>query len=82
MHSINEIGPLQKMVLFSSFTGWMFDGFETCALILVASPSILSLDPNSDPDRVRFAVGSAPGSALMGLAVGGIIGSVMADRIA
>jgi MFS family permease len=81
MDSINEIGPLQRRVLFSSFTGWMFDGFETSSLILVASAAILSLDHNPDPDHVRFAVGSALGSTLMGWAIGGIIGSVMADRI-
>ena len=50
MDSINEIGPLQRRVLFSSFTGWMFDGFETSSLILVASAAILSLDHN--PDRI------------------------------
>ena len=81
MHSTNEIGPLQRRVLFSSFTGWMFDGFETSSLILVASAAILSLDPNHDPDHIRFAVGSALGSTLMGWAIGGTIGSVMADHI-
>jgi MFS family permease len=70
---------LQRRVLFSSFLGWLFDGFETSALIVVGGAAILSLLPNARPDEVRMAVGMALSGTLMGWAVGGVLGSVMAD---
>lgn len=76
-----EIGSVQRKALFSSFIGWMFDGFETSTLILVGSVAAMSLLNNPTPDEVRLAVGIALGSTLMGWAVGGTIGSIMADRI-
>ena len=76
-----EIGIVQKRALLSSFIGWMFDGFETSTLILVGSAAMVSLLPDSDPDQIRFAVGTALGGTLMGWAVGGTIGSIMADYV-
>ena len=34
------IGRVQKQALFSSFIGWMFDGYETSTLILVGAAAI------------------------------------------
>lgn len=76
-----EIGIVQKRALLSSFVGWMFDGFETSSLILVGSAAMLSLLPHPDPDQIRFAVGTALGGTLMGWAVGGTVGSIMADYV-
>ena len=78
---LGEIGIVQKRALLSSFIGWMFDGFETSTLILVGSAAMVSLLPGSDPDQIRFAVGTALGGTLMGWAVGGTIGSIMADYV-
>jgi MFS family permease len=80
---IGEIGIVQKRALLSSFIGWMFDGFETSTLILVGSAAMLSLlpDPDPDPDQIRFAVGTALGGTLMGWALGGTVGSIMADYV-
>jgi MFS family permease len=78
---IGEIGIVQKRALLSSIIGWMFDGFETSTLILVGSAAMLSLLPDPDPDQIRVAVGTALGGALMGWAVGGTVGSIMADYI-
>lgn len=78
---IGEIGIVQKRALLSSFIGWMFDGFETSTLILVGSAAMLSLLPDPDPDQIRVAVGTALGGTLMGWAVGGTVGSIMADYI-
>jgi MFS family permease len=77
----NEIGPVQKKALLSSFIGWMFDGFETSTLILVGGAAVLTLLDSPKPDEVRLAVGAALGSTLMGWAVGGTIGSILADYI-
>lgn len=75
------IGPIQRRALLSSFIGWMFDGFETSTLILVGSAAVLSLLPEHGTDQVRVAVGTALSSTLIGWAVGGTIGSVMADYV-
>src|ERR1700731_1066534 len=76
-----EIGPVQIRVLLSSFIGWMFDGFETSTLILVGSAAARSLLANPDSEQIRIAVGTALGSTLVGWAVGGTAGSVLADVI-
>jgi MFS family permease len=77
----NGIGPVQRQALLSSFTGWMFDGFETSNFILVGSFAALSLLPDSTPEGIRVAVGTGLGSTLLGWAIGGTIGSVMADLV-
>jgi MFS family permease len=76
-----SIGPVQRRALLSSFIGWMFDGFETSTLILVGGAAAMSLLVNPTADEVRVAVGTALGATLLGWAIGGTIGSIMADRI-
>jgi MFS family permease len=61
--------------------GWMFDGFETTAFILVGSSAALSLLHDSTPEGIRVAVGTGLGSTLIGWAIGGMAGSVMADFV-
>lgn len=77
----NKVGPLQKRVLFSSFLGWMFDGFETSTLILVGIAAVRSLLPGAGADEIRISVGIALGGTLIGWAFGGTIGSIMADYV-
>lgn len=77
----NAIGPVQKRVLFSSFLGWMFDGFETSTLILVGIAAVSSLRPGAGAAEIRVAVGTALGGTLAGWALGGTIGSIMADYV-
>jgi MFS family permease len=74
-----EIGPVQRQALLSSFLGWLFDGFETSTFILIGSSAALSLLPDSTPGTIRVAVGTGLGSTLLGWAIGGTVGSVMAD---
>lgn len=76
-----QIGPLQWRVLASSFIGWMFDGFETSTLILVGGVAVSSFLPDASPDAIRLSVGTALSATLAGWAVGGVIGSVMADYV-
>lgn len=78
---VQEIGTIQRRTLGSSFIGWMFDGFETSTLILVGGIAAMSLLSNPTPDEVRVAVGYAIGATLLGWAIGGTIGSIMADRV-
>lgn len=76
-----RIGPIQRRVLASSFIGWMFDGFETSTLILVGGVAVTSFLPDASADVVRLNVGTALAATLAGWAVGGVIGSVMADYV-
>ncbi|RTL47691.1 MAG: MFS transporter [Bradyrhizobiaceae bacterium] len=76
-----EIGAIQRRTLFSSFIGWMFDGYETSTLILVGTTAVSSLISSSDPAAVRVGLGTALSSTLVGWAVGGIIGSIVADYV-
>ncbi len=76
-----KIGPAQRKALLSSFIGWMFDGFETSTLILVGNAAAASLLSNPNPDDIRLAVGTALGATLMGWAIGGVVGSLGADRV-
>ncbi|WP_181592336.1 MFS transporter [Rhizobium tropici] len=78
---LQRTGTVQRRALFSSFIGWMFDGFETSTLILVGGVAAMLLLGNSTPDEIRMAVGIAIGATLMGWAIGGTIGSIMADHI-
>lgn len=81
MGDADGIGPVQRRALLSSFIGWMFDGFETSTLILVGSAAALSLLEAPSAGDVRLAVGTALSGTLMGWAIGGIIGSVLADYV-
>jgi len=76
-----EIGTLQRRTLFSSFIGWMFDGYETSTLILVGSAAVSTLLASSDPAQIRLGVGAALSSTLAGWAIGGVIGSIVADYV-
>jgi MFS family permease len=59
----------------------MFDGFETSTFILVGNAAALSLLPDSTSEKIRIAVGSGLASTLLGWAIGGTVGSVMADFV-
>jgi MFS family permease len=75
------IGRIQKHSLFSSFIGWMFDGYETSTLFLVGGAAMMSLLPSTDPASVQIGVGMAISGTLLGWAVGGAAGSVFADYV-
>src|SRR5213593_2583695 len=58
--------------LVASFLGWMFDGYETYALILVAADQLASLP---------IYIGGLLAVTLVGWATGGIIAGILADYI-
>ena len=73
--------PVRRRALLSSFLGWMFDGYETSTLILVGFSAMTSLMHGASRSSMQLAVGTAMSSTLLGWAIGGMIGSVMADYI-
>src|SRR5258707_5741760 len=66
-------------VLWGSYLGWIFDGYEAFALI-VALPSALRtlLRPDQTPSAAIYA-GLAIGITLLGWGIGGLAGGILAD---
>ena len=71
----------QWNTLFASNLGWMFDGYETYALILTVGATLHQLlDPSLYPQIPKYA-GIVIGLTLLGWGVGGIVGGILADYI-
>lgn len=73
--------PMHWRILAASFMGWIFDGFESFALIVVLGPMLKSL---LTPDQVSAGPiwgGIAIGVTLLGWGLGGLAGGVMADYV-
>jgi len=67
--------------LIASFLGWMFDGYETYALILVAGVALRQLLPPNQLAGIPIYIGGLLAVTLVGWATGGIIAGVLADYI-
>jgi MFS family permease len=71
----------QWSTLIATNLGWLFDGFETYALILTAGPAMRSLlDPAAFP-QIPAYIGTVLGITLLGWGIGGMVGGVLADYI-
>jgi MFS family permease len=71
----------QWRTLIVANLGWLFDGFETYALILTAGPAMRSLLDSSAFPQIPAYVGTVLGITLLGWGIGGITGGVLADYI-
>jgi MFS family permease len=65
--------------LIAANLGWLFDGFETYALILTVGSVLRSLDPSAPQSSIAFLSGATIAVTLLGWGVGGILGGVFAD---
>ncbi|MEU4671803.1 MFS transporter [Amycolatopsis sp. NPDC023774] len=65
--------------LIAANLGWLFDGFETYALILTAAVVLKRLDPGAPASQVAFLTGATIAVTLLGWGFGGILGGVFAD---
>jgi MFS family permease len=71
----------QWKTLLAANLGWMFDGYETFALILTVAVALRQLlDPAQYPQIPTYA-GTIIAITLLGWGVGGIIGGVLADYL-
>jgi len=61
--------------------GWLFDGYETYALILTVSLSFRELLPAARQASIPFYAGVAIAITLLGWGIGGIVGGIVADYI-
>ena len=76
-----SLNATQWKTVFASNLGWMFDGYETFALILVVGVALRDLlDPSQFAQIPAFA-GTVIGITLLGWGIGGVIGGVLADYI-
>lgn len=71
----------QWYTLLASNLGWLFDGYETYALILTSGPALHSLLPASQQTHLSFYIGAVIGIGLLGWGVGGMLGGILADYI-
>src|SRR2546422_9586378 len=67
--------------LVASFLGWLFDGYETYALILVAAVALRQLLEPQQLASLPIYIGGLLAVTLVGWATGGIVAGGLADRI-
>jgi len=67
--------------MIASNIGWMFDGYETYALILTVGVALHQLLEPSQYGELRIYAGTVIGITLLGWGVGGFIGGILADYI-
>jgi hypothetical protein len=74
-----EINQSARRALIASWMGWMFDGYEAFALVLVMKPAMHQL---LTPDRLPSAsiyAGGLLAATQIGFAAGGLAAGVLAD---
>src|SRR5919206_1821760 len=67
--------------LIASFLGWLFDGYETYALVLVAGVAVPQLIGPDQAAQTPIYIGGLLGATLFGWATGGVIAGVLADYV-
>lgn len=68
-------------VLQASFLGWIFDGYEAMAIIVVLGPMMHSVLTPAQAASTSIYAGGVIGITLLGWGLGGIVGGVLADYI-
>jgi MFS family permease len=71
----------QWHALIASNLGWLFDGYETYALILTVGVALKQLLPTEHLKLIPLYAGTTIGLTLLGWGVGGIVGGILADYI-
>lgn len=68
-------------VLQAGFLGWIFDGYEAMAIIVVLGPMMHSILTAQQAASIPIYAGGVIGITLLGWGLGGIVGGVLADYI-
>jgi MFS family permease len=71
----------QWNTLFASNLGWMFDGYETYALILTIGVALRQLLEPAQYAQIPQYAGLVIGLTLLGWGIGGMLGGILADYI-
>src|SRR5215472_12027508 len=78
---ISSISKASWRALIASWLGWMFDGLETYALVLVMTPAVHQL---LAPERLPSApvyIGGLLAATMVGWAAGGVAAGVITDYL-
>ena len=81
MHWTTGLTPRHWRILWGSYLGWIFDGYEAVALVYALGPALSSI---LRPDQLAakpFYIGASIGITLLGWGFGGLIGGIAADYI-
>ena len=71
----------QWNTLIAANLGWLFDGYETYALVISVGVALRQLlDPSQFP-QIPFYAGTVIAITLLGWGIGGLIGGVIADYL-
>src|SRR4029079_8271164 len=76
-----SLNATQWKTLFASNLGWMFDGYETYALILTVGVALRQLLEPAQYSQIPAYAGWVSGLTLLGWGIGGMIGGILADYI-
>src|ERR1051325_9027553 len=68
-----------RRALIAAWLGWMFDGYENYAFVLVMPVAMRQLVPQDQLSRVALYSGAVLTVTLLGWATGGLISGVLAD---
>jgi MFS family permease len=79
--SPSQISKASWRALAASWLGWMFDGYETYALVLVMTPAVRQLISPERLSKASMYVGGLLSVTMLGWAVGGVTAGVLADYI-
>jgi MFS family permease len=69
----------QWNALLGSNLGWLFDGYETYALVLVVGGALRQLLDPAEYARIPAYAGTVIALTLLGWAIGGLLGGILAD---
>ena len=76
-----RLTPKHWKTLRGAFLGWIFDGYEALALVVVLSPLLNSLMTPDQATSKPFYAGLVIGITLLGWGIGGLVGGVLADYV-
>src|SRR5919206_2827494 len=76
-----SIGAAEWRALAASWLGWMFDGYETYALVLVAAIATRQLVAAEQVDQLPIYIGGLLCVTLLGWATGGVLAGILADYV-
>src|SRR6202158_6520478 len=71
----------QWNTLIASNLGWMFDGYETFALVMAVRAALRQLLEPSQYGQIPVYAGTLIALTLLGWGIGGLIGGVLADYL-
>src|SRR5438105_7422933 len=76
-----SLSPIQWKTLIAANLGWVFDGYETYALIISVGVALRQLLDPASHAQIPLYAGTVIALTLLGWAIGGMIGGVVAHYI-